>query len=83
MFGLGSSGTTAPTNPVVNGATPQPRNFLRNLISDIASQGPRAGADISLIASLAETAVFDGGLADDKKYQVGTLLEAASIHTYQ
>ena len=69
----GAGGSSQPTSidPVINPATPQHRSFLRNLISDLASQGSRVGDDVALIASIADTKLFQGGLVDDRKYQVG------------
>jgi hypothetical protein len=55
---------------VINGATPPPRRFFRNLIQDISSQGGRLGDNFSLLASFAESKLFSGGLLDDRKYQV-------------
>src|SRR5271168_126439 len=66
---LTGSGASDPTNPVVNGATPPPKQFLRGLLSDVASQGGRLTQNLGLLASLAESTLFDGGLLDDKQYQ--------------
>lgn len=62
--------TPDPTNPVINGATVQTRPFLARLLADIASQAPRIGENIGLIHSLVDTTLFDGGLVDDRQYQV-------------
>ena len=70
LTGGGSSSQPTSIDPVINGATGQHRSFLRNLISDLASQAPRVGDDAALIASIADTKLFQGGLADDRKYQV-------------
>lgn len=76
------SGNDFEVSPVVNGATPAPKQFLSKLLSDVKSQGGRFSENFGLLASLAETKWFAGGLADDRKYQVGptrTLLYAASL----
>lgn len=65
------SGNDFEISPVVNGATPAPRHFLSKLLSDVKSQGGRFTENFGLLASLAETTLFEGGLADDRKYQVG------------
>ncbi len=62
-----------PTNPVVNGATVQSKPFLARVLADIASQGSRIGDNLGLIHSLVDTTFLDGGLADDRQYQVGSL----------
>lgn len=59
-----------PTNPVINGASVQSRPFLARVLADIASQAPRLGENIGLIHSLVDTKLFDGGLVDDRQYQV-------------
>lgn len=59
-----------PTNPVINGATIQSRPFLARILADIASQAPRLGQNIGLINSLVDTTLFDGGIVDDRNYQV-------------
>lgn len=68
----GSSSSNQPTSvdPVIDGATAQPKSFLKGLISDLGSQRTRVGDDAALLASIAETQVFAGGLVDDRKYQV-------------
>ena len=66
-----TNGGNDPTNPVIQGATPAPHSFLRGLISDVASQGSRLSDNFGLLASLAKTELFKGGLADDRQYQVG------------
>jgi hypothetical protein len=65
------SGNNFEVSPVVNGASPAPRHFVSKLLSDIKSQGGRFTENFGLLASLAGTKVFTGGLADDRKYQVG------------
>jgi hypothetical protein len=65
------SGNDFEVSPVVNGASPAPRHFLSKLLSDVKSQGGRFTENFGLLASLAETKLFAGGLADDRKYQVG------------
>jgi hypothetical protein len=67
---LTGSGNDFEVSPVVNGASPAPRHFLTKLLSDVKSQGGRFTENFGLLASLAETKLFAGGLADDKKYQV-------------
>lgn len=59
-----------PTNPVINGATVQSRPFLARVLADIASQAPRLGENLGLIHSLVDTKLFDGGMVDDRQYQV-------------
>lgn len=59
-----------PTNPVINGASVQSRPFLARVFADIASQAPRLGENIGLIHSLVDTTLFDGGIVDDRQYQV-------------
>ena len=79
---LTGSGNDFEVSPVVNGAIPAPRHFLSKLLSDVKSQGGRFTENFGLLASLAETKFFAGGLADDRKYQVGateTILHAASL----
>ena len=79
---LTGSGNDFEVSPVVNGASPAPRHFLSKLLSDVKSQGGRFTENFGLLASLAESKLFAGGLADDRKYQVGatkTLSHAASI----
>lgn len=58
------------TNTVINGASVQQRPFLARLFADIASQAPRLGQDVGLIHSLVDTTLFDGGIVDDRQYQV-------------
>ena len=67
-----SSSTPDPTDPVINGATVQSRPLLARLLADIASQAPRLGQNIGLIHSLVDTKFFDGGLVDDRQYQVSS-----------
>lgn len=64
------SGNDFEVSPVVNGASPAPRHFLSKLLSDVKSQGGRFTENFGLLASLTETKLFAGGLADDRKYQV-------------
>src|ERR1700761_3016930 len=59
-----------PTNTVINGATVQSKPFLARILADVASQAPRLGENIGLIHSLVDTTLFDGGLVDDRQYQV-------------
>lgn len=67
-----------PSYPVINGATAPPKPVLKNLISDIASQSGRWVSDIGLIGSLADTKIFDGGMADDRKYQMEAIIQLAA-----
>ncbi|KIW99798.1 uncharacterized protein Z518_10726 [Rhinocladiella mackenziei CBS 650.93] len=67
-----------PTNPVINGATVQSRPFLARILADIASQAPRIGENIGLIHSLVDTKLFDGGLVDDRQYQMEKILQLAA-----
>ena len=73
-----STANGAAVSPVINGATPSPRNFLKNLISDVASQAPRINENFGLLTSLAETKVLKGGLIDDKQYQIEQILQLAA-----
>lgn len=66
-----------PTNPVVNGTTTKSTPFLARLLADIASQAPRLGENVALIHSLVDTTLFDGGIVDDRQYQV-SLTRASS-----
>jgi hypothetical protein len=59
-----------PTNPVINGASVQERPFLARILADIASQAPRLGENLGLIHSLVDTKFLDGGIVDDRQYQV-------------
>ena len=59
-----------PTNTVINGTTVQSKPFLARVLADIASQAPRIGENLGLIHSLVDTTLFDGGLVDDRQYQV-------------
>jgi hypothetical protein len=59
-----------PTNTVVNGATIQSKPLLARVLADIASQAPRIGENLGLVHSLVDTTLFDGGLVDDRQYQV-------------
>jgi hypothetical protein len=74
------SGNDFEVSPVVNGASPAPRRFLSKLLSDVKSQGGRFTENFGLLASLAETKLFAGGLADDKKYQVGRHQNPCRMH---
>jgi hypothetical protein len=67
------SGNDFEVSPVVNGASPAPKHFLSKLLSDVKSQGGRFTENFGLLASLAETKLFAGGLADDRKYQVSAI----------
>jgi hypothetical protein len=66
------SKTPDPTDPVISGATfaAQPRPALGDFLRTIASQVGRVGDNASLVSSFIDTALFDGGYVDDKKYQV-------------
>lgn len=69
-----SNGSPDPTNTVINGATTQSKPFLRNLFKDLQSQGSRLGENLGLVSSIADAAIFNGGLSDDRQYQVSTVL---------
>ena len=66
------SKTPDPTNPVLNGATyaAQPRPSIGDFFKTAASQATRHGDNTSLISSFIDTAIFEGGYIDDRKYQV-------------
>ncbi|EXJ93786.1 hypothetical protein A1O1_02179 [Capronia coronata CBS 617.96] len=74
---IAGSGTD-PSNPVINGASVQARPFLARLLADVASQAPRLGENIGLIHSLVDTTLFDGGLVDDRQYQMEKVLKLAA-----
>jgi hypothetical protein len=67
-----------PTNSVINGTTVQQRPFLARILADIASQAPRIGQNIGLIQSLADTTLFDGGIVDDRQYQMEKIIQLAA-----
>ncbi|KAJ9612991.1 hypothetical protein H2200_002932 [Cladophialophora chaetospira] len=67
-----------PTNTVINGATVQSKPFLARVLADIASQAPRIGENLGLIQSLVDTTLFDGGLVDDRQYQMEKILQLAA-----
>ncbi|EXJ92051.1 hypothetical protein A1O3_00601 [Capronia epimyces CBS 606.96] len=67
-----------PTNPVINGASIQSRPLLARLFADIASQAPRISENIGLIHSLVDTTLFDGGIVDDRQYQMEKILQLAA-----
>lgn len=61
------------TNEVINGATPEPSNFLTTasrIYSTVSSQIPRLPENLGLAASIARTKLLNGGMTDDKKYEV-------------
>lgn len=63
-----------PSNPVINGpSAPTDKPWLRGLLADLATQLPRANADIGLIASIVNSKIFDGGLVNDRTYQVNLI----------
>ena len=74
LFETFAGSSPDPTNPVINGASVQSRPFLARVLADIASQAPRLGENIGLIHSLVDTKLFDGGLVDDRQYQVCKVL---------
>lgn len=76
---VAGSGKPKASYPVINGATAPPKAMLRGIISDLASQSGRWGANFGLLASLADTNFLDGGLVDDKKYQVSDCLARKSV----
>ncbi len=68
-------GGAGQTNEVVNGATPEPSNFFStasSAFSTLGSQLPRLSEDVGLLASIARTKLFNGGLVNDKNYEVCT-----------
>ncbi|EXJ55141.1 hypothetical protein A1O7_08066 [Cladophialophora yegresii CBS 114405] len=67
-----------PTNTVINGATVQSKPLLARVLADIASQAPRIGENLGLIHSLVDTTLFDGGLVDDRQYQMEKILQLAA-----
>ncbi|KAJ9651806.1 hypothetical protein H2198_008931 [Neophaeococcomyces mojaviensis] len=67
-----------PTYPVINGATVPPKPVFKNLIADIASQSGRWTSDIGLLSSLADTKLLDGGVVDDRKYQMESIVQLAA-----
>lgn len=67
-----------PTYPVINGATSSRKPIVKNLIADIASQSGRWISDVGLIGSLADTKLLDGGVVDDKKYQMEAIIQLAA-----
>ena len=67
-----------PTYPVLNGATKPATPALKGMIADIASQGGRWISDVGLIGSLADTKLFDGGVVDDRKYQMESIIQLAA-----
>ena len=66
------SSTPDPTDPVINGASEatKPKPWIGNVIRDAVSQRGRLADNVSLFSSFVDTSLFDGGYADDKKYQV-------------
>lgn len=61
------------TREVINGATPEPSSFLStasNAFSTLSSQLPRLPEDVGLLTSIARTKLFNGGVVDDKRYEV-------------
>lgn len=70
--------TPDPTYPVINGATAPPKAVLKDLIADIKSQSGRFATNIGLISSLADTQLFDGGVVDDRKYQLESIVQLAA-----
>ena len=72
-----------PTNPVLNGASDatMPKPALGNLIRGLKSQSGRIGEDVSLLAGVIDTELFNGGYVDDRKYQVGSSFDPVPQHT--
>ena len=68
--GVASGGAPDPTDPVINPTTTPSKPLLSRLIADIVSQVPRFGEDAGLVTSLVDTTLFDGGIVDDRQYQV-------------
>ncbi len=78
------SGADAEVSPVINGADAPPGilSKLGNLLQDVKSQGGRFTENFGLLASIAETSIFEGGFADDRKYQVGATSNRAGYQPY-
>lgn len=70
--------TPDPTYPVINGATPPPRPVLKDLLSDFASQSGRWASNFGFLSSLTDTKLFDGGVVDDRKYQLESIIQLAA-----
>ncbi|KIW81777.1 hypothetical protein Z517_04803 [Fonsecaea pedrosoi CBS 271.37] len=69
---------SASTSTVINGATVQSRPLLARVLADVASQAPRIGENLGLLGSLVDTTLFDGGLVDDRQYQMEKILQLAA-----
>lgn len=67
-----------PTYPVINGATVPPKPVLKDLLADLASQSGRWVSNIGLVGSLADTKWMDGGIVDDRKYQMEAIIQLAA-----
>lgn len=70
--------TPDPTYPVINGATPVTRPVLKDLYSSIASQSGRWASNLGLLGSLSDTKFLDGGVVDDRKYQMEQIIQLAA-----
>lgn len=67
-----------PTYPVINGATPPPRPVLKDLLADFASQSGRWATNFGFLTSLTDTKLLDGGVVDDRKYQLESIIQLAA-----
>lgn len=67
-----------PAYPVLNGATPSPNPVVKNLFNDILSQSGRWSSNIGLAGSLADSKFLDGGVVDDRKYQMESIIQLAA-----
>lgn len=67
-----------PSYPVINGATPSPRPMLKDLYSSLASQSGRWASNFGLLGSLSDTKFLDGGVVDDRKYQMESIIQLAA-----
>lgn len=70
--------TPDPTYPVLNGATTSSKPVLKNIIADIASQSGRWASNVGLVGSFADTKLLDGGMVDDRKYQMESIIQLAA-----
>ena len=63
---------------IVNGTSPPKKSMISRLIRDLTSQRGRLGADFDLLSSLRD-AELNGGMVDDRKYQVCTSVESHQV----
>lgn len=66
------------TNPVINGATQLPKPVLKRLMQEIASQADRWTSNMALTTSTVGTKLLDGGVVDDRKYQMEAVIQLAA-----